>query len=838
MTRAILFLLGALAASSALAPQPAGAAPAGPRQAFAIPASSLAEAIKRVALQSGKQVLFSAAVVEDRRTAGLNGTFTVEEALERLLRGSDLDYRIVGERMILITARAPPPAPQVATTERPRLSAGESTPVDTVIVTAVSDEAPPNVERLSARVLAGGGVFDPGEVARLSPALNALPSGAGQLKLALRGVYGAGEATTPVYFGGAPVSGPSGTNSDPGLVTPDLALVDINHVDVLRGPQGFDHGAGAIGGELRIEPNPAVLGRYAGSANLQARFVRGGAAGGMVAVAENLPVNDDLAVRLVAYRRDNGGYIDNVRLGRDDTNDETTQGVRVAVKARLSDRLEASGLAVYQQRRIGDTSVWNGALGPGLSDRYSLNSSDHDLGLSSLTLTLRLPHTVLTSTTAYYGWNLGRRLDSSQVVLGLADDPAGCRRYFAIEAECGPQQIDAYAAYVNSRAPSVLVQATEIQSLVQELRADGDLGSGRWTAGLFFERRREHTRSAAHVLDDQGQVDEAAGYTGLRTLGSRFNQAAVFAQLVQPIGERLILTAGGRYAATRRAAWTDVLIPNIISGSTTSMPERAADGGEFNLRVRAEWRLDDDGALYLQASQGARPGGVNTTPDPAQAVQTFTPDHLWNYEIGARRALLRNAVVVEAAAFHIDFHDMQFANATPKGAFSYVMNIGSTRIQGLEAALKANLSRGFTLEFNSAFTDARLTSVSDLARAEFQAEPGDRAPNIPRYRHTATLAYRHALGPDTSALLSWQNERRSALTSAFRPDDPDYLYLPAGALDTVTLTIDHGPTSLALAVRNVFDKETPDRAISSAFGRDQIYGATPRTLTLTVRRSW
>ena len=818
--------------------QPSGAAPAGPRRAFAIPPSGLAEAIKLLALQSGQQALFSAIALDGRRTAGLSGAFTVEEALDRLLRDSDLDYRIVADRMILITTRPAANASKASASEHPHMAAGESSSVDTVIVTAASDEAPPSVERLSARVLGGSGVFDPGEVARLSPALNALPSGAGQLKLALRGVYGAGEATTPVYFGGAPVSGPSGTNSDPGLVTPDLALVDIDHVDVLRGPQGFDHGAGAIGGELRIQPNAAVLGRYMGAASLQARIVQGGAPGGMVSVIQNLPVGDDLAVRLVAYRRDTGGYIDNARLGRENTNSETTQGVRLAIKARLSDRLELSGLTVYQQRRIGDTSVWNGALGANSSDRYSLNSSDHDLGLSSLTLTFRLPHTVLTSTTAYYDWTLGRRLDSTHVVLGLADDPAGCQRYFAITADCAPEQLGAYAGYVASRAPSVLVQATEIKSLVQELRADGDLGSGRWTAGLFLERRRERTRSAARVVDDQGQVDEAAGYTGLRTLGSRFNQAALFAQVVQPLGGRLTLTAGGRYAATYRAAWTDVLIANIISGSTTSMPERTANGGQFNLRVRAEWRLGRDGNLYAQASQGARPGGVNTTPDPSQAVQTFAPDHLWNYEVGVRRTAFHNAMTFEAAVFHIDFHDMQFANATPKGAFSYVMNIGSTQIQGLEAGLKTSLGGGFSLEFNSAITDAKLTSISALAASQFQARPGDHVPNIPRYRQTAILAYRHALTGATSALVSWQNERRSAITSTFNPDDPDYLRTPAGSLDTVSLTIDHGPTSLTAAVRNVFDKQTPDRAISSPFGRDQIYGATPRTLTLTVRRSW
>jgi iron complex outermembrane receptor protein len=183
---------------------------------------------------------------------------------------------------------------------------------------------------------------------------------------------------------------------------------------------------------------------------------------------------------------------------------------------------------------------------------------------------------------------------------------------------------------------------------------------------------------------------------------------------------------------------------------------------------------------------------VNTTPDPTQSVQTFAPDHLWNYEVGVRRAMFHNAVIFEAAAFNIDFHDMQFANATPKGAFSYVMNIGSTRIQGLEAGVKANLGHGLSLEFNSAATDAKLTSVSDLALAQFEASPGDRAPNIPRYRHTATLAYRHALTDDTRPCSAGRTSDARPSPRTFNPADPDYIRTPAGSLDTVTLTIDQG----------------------------------------------
>lgn len=809
---------------------------------FNIPPGRLTDAVNALALQSGRQAMVPPILTAGRQTAGLTGRYTLPQALDRLLSGAGLTYRILADRMILIVPNKPPPAAHAALAAPSAVAAAaaEMTPIDTLIVTAGVDEAPPNAERLTTRALVRNGVFDLRDAARLTPSVTAVPTGSGQMKLALRGVYGAGEATTPIYFGDLPISGASGTTSDPGLVTPDLALVDIDHVDILRGPQGVERGAGAIGGELRIAPAEPVLGRTEATVQVQGGALENGAPNSLVYAVGNLPVGQDAAARIVVYRRHAAGYIENVRLGGKGANGAVTQGVRLALAAVLADGLEARGFALYQERTINDLGAWRLDLGPYRSDRYTLNAARHRIGAIGTTLRKQVGDITFTNTAGYYDWTLGRRIDSTEFMQGLASSPDGCRRYFDLDdnGTCSPDQVAGFGAYVAARTPSALVQSTGIQALVEEFRAEGGDAQARWTAGLFAERRAEHADSATMVIaPGTGQVVAAAGYTGLRTIDSRFEQVAVYGEAVRGVGERLTLTAGLRYAFTDRSASSDVLIPNLISGSTTSVPRRMLQGGRITTRLRADWHLDA-GGLYVQASQGSRPGGVNTTPDPTQTRTRFSPDSLWNYEIGGEQSWFDKALTFEAAAFLIDVRDMQFGVNTPNGAFGYVTNIGEARIRGLESAVKATLGAGFHLEFNAAATDARLAG-DDPGRVQlYGARAGDRIPNVPAYRHTLALEYRRTLADGALVTVAWQDEHRSAITSQFRWDDPLFLRSPAYTIDNLNGAWSRGPLTLQAAVTNLFGKQAVDFASSSSLSPRQAFSVPPRSWSLTVRRTW
>lgn len=816
----------------------ASAAVAAPAQAyrFAVPAGPMAQAINRLALQSGRQVLFSPDIARGKWTQPLYGTLPLPEALDQLLRGSGLAYSITHGGMIVV-APAVADAPAASAPLTVRTAPTEPTLVEALVVVPGLSEAPAGVERLNAAALDRSVTPGLREVTHLASSLNGVPNAGGDLKLALRGVYGAGEATTPLYFAGLPISGPSGTTSDPGLVTPDLALVDIDHLDVLRGPQGVDHGAGAIGGELRIAPREPVLGVIEGELSGQVSTTRGGGPGYQASGVLNAPLAEDVAVRAVVYSRRTGGYVDNVRLGLSDTNDDWAQGARLAIKARPGDALSLDVFGVFQRRGLGDGSGWNHALGPYRSDRYALNWNRQQIAVVGAIVRHETPGLTLSSATAYYDWSIDRQLDSSLLTQSLAADPAGCLRYFSLAGgDCTAGQMQAFAAYVATRAPSALVQRTAIRSFVEELRAEGETALGRWVAGLFYEGRAEQARSAAVVIGPSGAVDQAAGDTGLRLLGSNYQQVAAYAEGVRPITPSLSLTVGLRYAATERSGWSDVVVPNIVSGSVESVPKDTRNGGRATGLVRAEYRWAD-GLAYLQASTGSRPGGVNTTPDPAQTVTVFKPDTVVNYEVGARHSWLAGALTAEAAAFRIDVDDMQFGTTTPNGAFGYVVNIGRARINGAEAALRAR--RGaLSLDVNAAVTDARLAG-SDAGRELVRgARAGDAVPNIPRYRYVATLSWRHPLAGGAALVASWQDEYRSSITSEFRPDDPYYIRSPGYLLDTASLSLERGPLTVTAAVRNLFDVQAVDRAITSPFGVGQTFSATPRTVSLMLRRRW
>jgi outer membrane receptor protein involved in Fe transport len=114
-------------------------------------------------------------------------------------------------------------------------------------------------------------------LARLAPSLTVTSSGPGFNRLTMRGAYAAGEATVALYYGNVPVAGPGGSTSDPGLMTPDLVLADVDRVEVLRGPQGTLYGTSSLAGTVRVLFNGPQLDQRTLGLDSSASTTRSGA---------------------------------------------------------------------------------------------------------------------------------------------------------------------------------------------------------------------------------------------------------------------------------------------------------------------------------------------------------------------------------------------------------------------------------------------------------------------------------------------------------------------------------------------------------------------------------
>lgn len=832
--RGVAFV-ASLAATGVGAP---GAAIAADTFRFQAPASDLSAALSTIALQSNRQIFFLTADTAGKRGGPVVGVLTLEAALTRALRGSGLTYSLVGDRGILIASAHPapskarPPAPPV---ERP----AEPTTVASV---AVRGSAPPrpDIERIDVGQLADYGATSLEALGQADPTVIVSPTGPGQVRLALRGAYGAGEASVPVVFDGIPVSGPAGASSDASAITADLGLIDIARMEILKGPQGTDRGAAGMSGELDIATARPVLGAYEASAAIWGLAATGGGAGWTSEAVINAPVGERAALRLVVYDQERPGYVDNVLLGKKDVNHQATRGLRLSARVALSDRLEVSALALLQKRRIDDAAAWNGALGAYRIDRALLAPNEQQLGLYSLRVAFDGAQAKLASHTSYYDWRMDRRFDFTPVLLSQADDADGCRRLFDLAAPqaCTTNQASTFRNYVLARTPAFLHQPTSIRAIIQEFTvANDDDAPLHYAGGLYYEQRWERSTSGIEIADPAtGLARSPLAYVGLRQLRSDFRQGALFGELSWRQGAWKTI-AGARSSAVSRSGSSAVLAPNLISGSLTSIPDRDVDDVGLSFRLREEVSAFN-ATFHAQVSQGWRPGGVNTAPVLPSDEGAFAPDSSLNFELGYRGTALGGRARLGLIAYRTDWRDMQYRAITQNGSFGYVTNIGSATINGLEAEADVKLAPGLLLGLQGVYTDARLRGDEGNRQAVGGARADDLLPNVPRLRLLASLRYDWRIADGWDGSIGLRTLHRSMATSEFRPENPNFLRAPSSDTTDLTFSVKSAAWMASFQVQNLFDKVVVERVVSSAYGPWQVFSSPPRTVSVGLRRSW
>jgi outer membrane receptor protein involved in Fe transport len=175
-----------------------------------------------------------------------------------------------------------------------------------------------------------------------------------------------------------------------------------------------------------------------------------------------------------------------------------------------------------------------------------------------------------------------------------------------------------------------------------------------------------------------------------------------------------------------------------------------------NPKAEIDFQVTDDKMVYALASKGFRPGGVTAALpaaygcpealaelglDPDQ-VRAYKADSVWNYEVGAKTSWFDQTLSVNAAAYYIDWSDIQQSVRLSCGA-SFTGNAGEAKSQGFELELNARPFAELQLNAGVGYTDAEITSAGPTS----PQQPGSRVYQVPEWTANAGATYTHSLSP-------------------------------------------------------------------------------------------
>lgn len=755
-----------------------GLARAGTPVEYDIPAAPLSHTLREIGRQGRIDILFPSNLTSGRWSSPLKGRRTAEAALNAVAEEAGLEVVRTGPTSFLLRARAR--AETFAGQDQPSQEtwAPRETQLSEMVVTALRrpeylQRSPASItliteDRLSA--VPGAGLS---EIGRRAPGLIFTENGTGKRRITMRGIQSSGENTVGLYIGDTPLTGPSTATSDISQMSPDPALVDVNRLEALRGPQGTLYGAGAMSGAVKIIYNSPDLARASAEAAVRAEQIGGGGSGYGVEAVINAPLlQDRLGVRFVAHDSVTPGYVDNVVLGLSDVNRGRTSGGRMSWLYVPRPRSRFSLVALHQRQRIEDSAFGRAALADQDSDNLVRLPFPNDLTLISASAELPVRALALTLNSSASRWDTERYIDTNPASLAVIEPATYCPAFAGVPV-CDEAQKAAYRAYVRARLPAVNRQPARVESWTHEARLSASGGALSWSAGVFLERRRDHSESGTYVADAAtGRPLSPPVVNLFRTVSVETDQTAVFGEARLEFAPRWTLTAGLRRYAYDKAAKSQILESSYINGAMAGpLIRRSTHHDGVARKVNLAFEPSPNLLVYAQAAEGFRPGGVNTVPNLPEPLVVFEPDSLMSYEMGLKASLDGGRATLNLAAFQIDWRDMQARARRP--SFTYVANVGASRVKGLEVEAEAEVARGLRLQAGLSLVDARLTK--DQTSSEVGAgRRGNRIPFEPDITASAGMSYTHRFGDRAEAFGRLDYVYTGHSASAFNGTSPYY----------------------------------------------------------------
>ena len=503
----------------------------------------------------------------------------------------------------------------------------------------------------------------------------------------MRGIFAQSQTltvSTGLYVDGVPIL--TGVGFEEGML-------DIERIEVLRGPQGTLYGKNTEAGVINIisrQPDNEFRGRVSAQGGEDKK--------GQLSLNVSGPIQKDrlfLGMAAQYYQKD--GFIENTTTG-DTVDDREHWFGRGHLRWAPNDSLDISLIASHLKYDEGTCHINIGENGaamfglPAPQDRkvssnvegYNKSSSDSQ----SLKITYDISDSVtLTSVTT-------RRVFDHKTLLDSDCSSATLRH------------VDGDNKY---------------NTISQELRLDSSAERLKWLVGLYYDKDNKDMR--AEFISD---IPPMAGLFSQDIDGDAY---AGFAHLTYALTEQLSLIGGLRYEKQKQEFEDNIYNINLDDSWS-----------EFSPKIALKYRFTPAIMTYVSASKGYRSGGFNAFATDPQYF-SYDAEKLWSYEIGVKNAFLNNRLILNGSVYYMDITDMQVNEAVDM-TVSYLTNAAEATATGIELEMTARVFDGLALMAGLGYSDVEFDDFKD-ALGDYK---GNKNPYAPEYTFNISAQYRHDSG--------------------------------------------------------------------------------------------
>lgn len=508
-------------------------------------------------------------------------------------------------------------------------------------------------------------------------------------------------------------------------------FLDVERIEILRGPQGTLYGRNSTGGTINIitrlpdaEPFAAVSAEVGSDSLHRVSAIGSGGLG-----------SDNLIGSIAVLQTEHDPYVDNVNPnGVEGLQDDNTVKANASLQALLGDvgKLILRGDYYDSDRLPGafKTTELDAQGNPALraplmntpSGAFEINSDladpfvDVDTWGTSVELQVYLSDQwSMTSLTGY------RELDNNG-------------------------QEDTDGSDLNALVTAISEQQDQVS---EELRLNYDTGSLRWVTGIYLLNEEHDADTRVHI--------NLFGATRQFLTRSETQAYALFSEGTYALSPAMNVTLGIRYSDERKQFENQYLPSSPLLGAAYTVDEET-DWQDWSPRLAMDYQFNDDAMVYASASKGFKSGGFNVTANDSG----FDPEEVWSYEVGSKFNWGGGAVRSNVALFYYDYTDLQVSAFNQPGELS-ISNAADATVQGIEIENEWLISASWMLIFNYALLDAtydeymaplNTTTLVDVSGNQLNASPSN----------TFNLGLQHFMLSDLGEWrfrvdYSWQDEQ-------------------------------------------------------------------------------